>query len=103
MNKYTAQAHQEMTAMYEARLFFNGISIQEIDWAVEEEQKCHKETADFERELIASLPYIVRGDEESMSKHRDDMIQLSKLKGYFIASREYRMKVEFMIFGNWNI
>lgn len=60
MNKYTAQAHQEMTAMYEARLFFNGISIQEIDWAVEEEQKCHKETADFERELIASLPYESR-------------------------------------------
>lgn len=103
MNKYTAQAHQEMTAMYEARLFFNGASVQEVDWAVKEEQKCHQKTADFEREVVASLPYIVRGDEKSMSKHRDDMIQLSKLKGHFIASREYRMKVEFMIFGSWDL
>ena len=42
MNKYTAQAHQEITAMYEARLFFNGMSIQEIDWAVEEDRNVTK-------------------------------------------------------------
>lgn len=102
MDKYVLEAYGERIPEHESRLLYQDPDVEELEWAINEEKTCHQNAYDFEREVISSIVTIKRGDEEAINQYKTDMIQLSRLRGYVMAVKEYRGKLETLLFGEWD-